>query len=458
MTDPHAASMDWSAAGQESIALFRDLLRLDTTNPPGQERQAAELLAQALREDGVEPWIVESAPGRANLVARLPANDPAPGAGPLLLAGHTDVVPATASDWTHPPFKAVLAEDHLWGRGALDMKNMVAMSAMTMRWLARQDTRRRRDLIFAAVADEEEGCAFGSQFLVEQHPDRVRAQFMLGEVGGFWLNLGGRTYIPVQIAEKGLAHLRLRARGPAGHGSMPRADNSLVRLGRAIERLGTRRLDHSVTPVMEGFIQTLAQTQPRATGALLKGLLHPKLAGPLLDHVMPDKDVARNFNALLHNTVSPTMTQASAKRNVIPDEATCELDGRMLPGTSAEQLRRQVERVIEDDQVQVELVKSFDAVSMAQHQSPLYDLILKTVQRHAPEAICVPYMISGYTDAQFFSRLGARCYGFSPLKLPPTSGLKFAQLFHGVDERVPVEGYLWGQQVLFELVRDFLAS
>lgn len=449
-------ALDWEAIGQESLALYRELLRLDTTNPPGNERAAADLLAQTLREDGIEPWIIESAPGRANLVARLPATDPAPGAGPLLLAGHTDVVPANASEWTHPPFEAVEADGYIWGRGALDMKNMVTMSAMTMKLLARAQGRRRRDIIFAAVADEEEGCTFGSQFLVEQHPERVRAEYMLGEVGGFWLNIGQTTYVPIQVAEKGQAHLRLRAKGSPGHASMPRKDNSLVRLGRAMERLGSGRLEHRVAPVMEEFVQTLAKTQPKATGVVLKGLLNPRLAPLLIDYVMPDKDIARNFNALLHDTVSPTIAQAGTKRNVIPDEATCELDGRMLPGTSGEALRRQVEALIDDKQVSVELIKAFEAVHMAQIESPLYDMILRTVNRHEPNAVCVPYMISGYTDAQFFSRLGARCYGFSPLKITPESGLKFAQLFHGVDERVPVEGYLWGQRLLYEVVEGFV--
>lgn len=450
-------TLDWESINQESLNLYKGLLQLDTTNPPGNERIATAYLADALAEDGIDSWIVESAPGRANLVARLAANvEIDDDRGPLLLAGHTDVVPANADEWTHPPFGAVEQDGFIWARGALDMKNMVAMSAMIMKLFARYDIPRNRDLIFAAVADEEEGCTYGSRFLVNSHPDRVRAEYMLGEVGGFWLHIGDTTYVPIQVAEKGQVHLRMRASGPPGHGSMPRQDNSLLVLSQAIAKLGATRLPYHMTPIMERFIDELAQSQPKSTQVALKGLKSSALAHRIIDHVLPDKAIARNFDALLHNTVSPTIVHAGQKRNMIPDEAVCEMDGRILPGFSAGDLRREVQRVVGKYNVDVEVVSGFEGVALDKVESDLYHVITQTVAHHAPHTQCIPYMVSGYTDAQNFSRLGTKCYGFSPLMIPADAGIKFAELFHGIDERVPTEGYLWGQRVLFDVVSTFL--
>jgi acetylornithine deacetylase/succinyl-diaminopimelate desuccinylase-like protein len=448
--------LDWDAIQQEALALFKDLLRIDTTNPPGNERPAADLLAESLREDGIEPWIAESAPGRANLVARLKANRESD-LEPLLLAGHTDVVPAKAEEWTHPPFDAVEADEMVWGRGAVDMKNMVAMSAMVIKVLARHpEIPRHRDLIFAAVADEEEGCAMGSTWLVENHPERVQAEFMLGEVGGFWLNIGQKTYVPIMVAEKGRVHLRMRARGAAGHGSIPNEESALVRLTRAIARLDKKRLPYHLTPVVETFIRRLAATQPMPDSAGLLGLLDRRTAPLVLKRLLPDKSQARAFHAMLHNTATPTILDAGDKLNVIPDEATCELDGRTLPGQTAQDLAREVREAIADPEIEVEILESSPPVVAQPLRSDLYATIEHIVARDAPGVLPIPYMITGFTDARAFHRLGMRCYGFSPLKLEPRHNLKFTELFHGVDERAPVEGFAWGQKMLIEVVSAFL--
>lgn len=452
--------LDWEAIQQEAVSLFKELLQIDTTNPPGNERPAADLLAASLREDGIEPWIAESAPGRANLVARLPANRESD-LQPLLLAGHTDVVPARAEEWTHPPFAAVEADEMIWGRGAVDMKNMVAMSAMVMKVLARHpELPRHRDIIFAAVADEEEGCAMGSTWLVENHPERVKAEFMLGEVGGFWLNIGEKTYVPIMVAEKGRVHLRMRVKGQAGHGSIPNEESALVRLSRAIANLDKRRLPYHLTPVVETFIRRLAATQPMPDSVGLLGLLDKRTAPLVLDRLLPDKSQARAFHAMLHNTATPTILRAGDKLNVIPDEATCELDGRTLPGQTAQDLAREV-RVACDSEalgIEVEILESSPPVVADPIRSDLYATIEHIVARDAPGVLPIPYMITGFTDARAFHRLGMRCYGFSPLMLEPRHKLKFTELFHGVDERAPVEGFEWGQRMLLEVVSEFLAK
>ena len=450
-------ALDGAELERESLALFRALLRLDTTNPPGNEHLACALLAERLREDGIEPFLVERSPGRANLVARLPANRPIE-RGPLLLAGHTDVVPARAEAWTHDPFSAQLEEGMIWGRGALDMKNMVAMSAMTIKLFARHpEIGRHRDLIFAAVADEEEGCLHGSTYLVEEHPERVRAEEMLGEVGGFWLTLGEQTFVPIMVAEKGRAHLKLSARGEPGHASIPREDNALMRLARALSRLDERGLPYRLTPVVEDLLSELAARQPTANRLGLEALKrerwHNLVLSPLL---MPERDKARAFYAMLHNTASPTIARAGSKLNLLPELAECELDARILPGSSLEELLGEVSAALGDEAIAVEVLSSSPPVSLTGYRDACFEQLSAAIKRHAPEAHPVPFLVTGFTDAKAFSRLGTRCYGFSPLKLEARHGLNFSELFHGIDERVPVEGYAWGQRVLIDAVESLL--
>lgn len=446
---------DWTALGDEAVELFRALLRLDTTNPPGNESLAADLIAQTVREDGLEPWLVESSPGRANVVVRLPATVPeADRKPPLLLAGHTDVVPANAADWTHDPFGAAIADGYIWGRGAVDMKNMVTMSVMTAKILARNNGERERDLIVACVADEEEGCTHGSKFLVEEHPDRVRAEYMIGEVGGFFQQIGGVTYMPIQVAEKGKVRLRMSASGPPGHGSIPHEANSLVRLARAIAKIGEGPLPHHKTRVVERFLTRIGQTQPFPASVALPRLLSPTLE-PLVARLLPDDTTRRNFAAMLHNTVSPTMVHGSDKDNVIAAESWCELDGRTVPGQTAEDLVRELRERVADPGIAFDVSSSTPAVELEDPDTPLYRLMTAVVGEHAPEVVVLPYMMMGYSDAQYFSRLGAKCYGFSPLRIDDPE-VKFSELFHGIDERASVDGFKWGQRVLYDVVERFL--
>jgi acetylornithine deacetylase/succinyl-diaminopimelate desuccinylase-like protein len=447
--------MNWTEIGDESVELFKGLLRLNTTNPPGNEEIAAEFLAEALLEDGLDPWLVDSAPGRTNLVVRLPATVDEPEGGPLLLAGHTDVVPAEEEKWSQPPFAAEEANGCIYGRGAVDMKNMVAMSVMVAKLLARADVERKRDLIVACVADEEAGCAYGSKFLVDEHPDRVRAEYALGEVGGFWLHIGDVTYFPVMVAEKGQVNMRLTANGTSGHASIPREDNPLGRLGRAIHRLTSKRLPHHLTDPMAEFLGVLAETQKLPEKLVIPRLGNRKLAEVIIDRALPP-DQARSFGALLHNTVSPTVMNVGDKSNVIPSEASVHLDGRILPGFSADDLVQEVRQHIDDDQIDIEVLSETKPVETKPVESDLFDAIRRTVNRHSPELVVTPYMIPGYTDGQYFSRLGAKFYGCSPLMLPRPYDIKFTDMFHGVDERVPREGYVWGQRVLYDIVTEFL--
>jgi acetylornithine deacetylase/succinyl-diaminopimelate desuccinylase-like protein len=441
--------LDWNAVSAEAVELFKQLLRINTTNPPGNERPAAAFVARVLEREGISYEIQESEPTRASLVARLRGSGKR---GPLLLNGHLDVVPADPEHWHEPPFEANERDGYIWARGALDMKNMVTMSLMTLVLLKRQGVKLDRDVIFAAVADEEAGSTKGSLFLVEEHPELVRAEYVLNEVGGHTLFMGSGRFYPIQVSEKGICWFEITAEGEPGHGSMPHPHNAVVRLGRAIAALGSVRLPQHNTAVVEQFLRALAKKAPFPQSKLMPLLLEPRLAGFLLDVIAKkNPDQAIGINAMLRNTTSPTIVSGGKKVNVIPSSASVHVDGRVIPGQSVEQFLREVEDVIGPD-LKLNVHVQHDGTTFPA-DTPLFDAICETLARHDPGATPVPYMIPGFTDAFAYKRLGATCYGFAPVQLGPE--LNFTRLYHGHDERIPREGFCWGVRVLFELVRDF---
>lgn len=439
--------------GRDALEMCQVLLRIDTTNPPGNERPAAEYLQARLAEVGYTPTLLEKEPERTNLVCRYKGKGKA---GPLLLTAHLDVVEAQAQHWSYPPFAGTVADGYLWGRGAVDMKNMAAMCTAVMRKLARDRVELERDVIFAAVADEEAGCDLGSRFLVEEHPELVRAEYALGEVGGFSLHVGGVTFYPVQVAEKGTLWIRARTRGEPGHGSMPREDSAVIKLGQAIARLGKTPLPVHPTRYVRDFLHRVAARQPVLARPLLRVLSHPALL-PRILKLLPDKSLARGITAILSNTASPTVVRAGQTINVIPDQAELLIDGRTLPGQSDESFLRELREVVGPD-VELEILRSMPPVTTEPVESPLLDAITHQVSRREPDATVVPYMIPGFTDGKYFTRLGARWYGFAPVKFDPGSGLRFADMYHGHNERIPVDSFAWGTELLYDVVVEFCGA
>lgn len=434
--------------GDDAKRICQALLRIDTTNPPGNERACAELLAQELAEVGYAPQLLEGAPLRTNLVVRHRGSGRLP---PLLLTAHLDVVEADPSKWRRPPFSGEEFEGCLWGRGAIDMKNMAAMCTAIMRKLARENTPLSRDVIFAAVADEEAGCDLGSRFLVEQHRSLVEAEYAIGESGGFSLHLGDATFYPVQVAEKGFCWVRARVTGEPGHGSMPRHDSAVTRLGEALAKLGRTTLPVHPTPHIERFLDALRARQPALIQPLVKLIARPHLLARVA-RMLPHVSISRSFSALLSNTAAATVVRAGAKTNVIPGVAEFEIDGRTLPGQTDADLLRELREVLGPD-VELEIIKSCPPTVTDPHESPLFELIKREVEQREPDAQVIPYLIPGFTDAKYFSQMGARWYGFSPVKIERGTGIRFADMFHGHDERVPVAGLAWGADVLDAVVR-----
>jgi acetylornithine deacetylase/succinyl-diaminopimelate desuccinylase-like protein len=451
-TTSRPVGFDWAPAEAEALQLFQDLIRIDTTNPPGNELPAAELLAESLRADGLEPIVLESAPKRGNVVARYKGDGSKP---PLLLNAHLDVVEAEASGWKHPPFGGEIHDGYVWGRGAVDMKHMAAMSAMVLKLLQRNGVKLKRDVIFTGVADEEAGSAFGAEFLVDQHRDLVQCEYALGEIGGFSLHLGGVTYYPIQIAQKGTVWGRMTMQGTPGHGSMPRPDTVLVKLSRIVERLGTTRLpQHDSGPVRE-MVEALAKEQKFPLSFLIRSLLNPALSSSIL-RLFPNPSVARAFAALLSNTATPTVIRAGSKVNVIPGSAEVLFDGRTLPGQSKDDLLRELRTVAGPD-AEFEVFDTTPPVETPK-DTELFHSLSASVRRADPKGVPIPYVIPGFTDARAFNKMGTKYYGFAPIRFDPTHNIAFAELYHGHNERCPVDGFHWGMRLLYDAVVTFCAA
>ncbi|WP_305783404.1 M20/M25/M40 family metallo-hydrolase [Symbioplanes lichenis] len=422
----------------EVVALTSELITIDTTNPgtyggPGPERAAAEWVAARLSEAGYDPEYVESgAPGRGNVIARLPGADPSRGA--LLIHGHLDVVPADPAEWTVHPFGGEVRDGFVWGRGAVDMKGMLAMTLAVARHFKRAGVVPGRDLIFAFLADEEAGGVVGAQWLVTHRPGLFAgATEAISEVGGFSVQLGDgpRAYL-VETAEKGSMWLRLAARGTSGHGSLLHTDNPIATLARALDRLDRHRFPVVLTDPVRSFL-TLSGVpfDERDPEAALEHLGH----------------LRRLIEPTLRDTATATIVSAGTKSNVVPSVARAELDGRTLPGRD-EEFRAELGRVLGPG-IEVEW-DSLPAVATT-FDGDLVAAIGAAVDAEDPGARLLPYMLAAGTDAKAFARLGIRHFGFAPLRLPPE--LDFTALFHGVDERVPVSALRFGTRVLDRLLR-----
>ncbi|MEV8564853.1 M20/M25/M40 family metallo-hydrolase [Streptomyces sp. NPDC051322] len=428
----------------EVVDFTSGLIRIDTTNRGGgdcRERPAAEYVAERLAGAGIEPVLLERTPGRTNVVARIEGTDPS--ADALLVHGHLDVVPAEPDDWTVHPFSGEVRDGVLWGRGAVDMKNMDAMVLAVVRAWARDGIRPRRDIVIAYTADEEASAVDGSGFLADRHAALFEGCTEgIGESGAFTFHAGaGMPLYPIAAGERGTAWLKLTAHGRAGHGSKVNRDNAVSRLAAAIARIGDHRWPVRLTPTVRAALTEIAalhgiEADPGAADFDVDGLLG-KL-GP----------AAALVEATVRNSANPTMLQAGYKVNVIPGHATAYVDGRVLPGGEQE-FRETLDRLTGPD-VDWEFDHS-EVALQAPVDSPTYAKLRAAVQRFAPEGHVVPYCMSGGTDAKQFSRLGITGYGFSPLKLPP--GFDYQALFHGVDERVPVDALHFGVRVLDHYLR-----
>ncbi|HEV7897246.1 MAG TPA: M20/M25/M40 family metallo-hydrolase [Planosporangium sp.] len=424
-------------AVDEVVEICRDLLRIDTTNTgdtttSAGERVAAEYVAAKLAEVGLKPEIRESAPGRTSVVARYEGADP--GRGALLVHGHLDVVPADANEWSVHPFSGEIKDGYLWGRGAIDMKDFDAMTLAVVRQWRREGRVPPRDLVLAFLADEEAGGRYGAHFMVDNHPELFSGcTEAIGEVGGFSYTVDEnlRLYL-VETAEKGIEWLRLIARGRPGHGSMVNDDNAITALCEAVARLGRHRFPIAMTDTVRAFLAQVSEAL-----RIEVDLDDPEVAIAKLG------PIATIIGATVRNTANPTRLEAGYKENVIPSRAVATVDCRTLPG-QAEIFSEQLRAVVGPD-IDIEYIERQPPLETT-FDGPLVAAMGAALRAEDPAARAVPYMLSGGTDAKAFAKLGVRCFGFAPLRLP--ADLNFGALFHGIDERVPVEGLKFGVRVL----------
>ena len=430
----HPASAALTAE-DEVAALCSDLIRIDTSNRgdhsgPG-ERLAAEHVAALLDDVGLEPLVLESHPGRTSVMTRIAGEDPS--RPTLLVHGHLDVVPADPADWTVHPFSGEISDGLVWGRGAVDMKDMDAMILAVVRQRMREGRRPPRDVVLAFLADEEAGSTWGSRWLAENHAELFEGVTeAIGEVGGFSATIGGQRLYLVQTAEKGMAWLRLTAHGTAGHGSLIQPANAVTELAETVARIGRHQWPARFTPSAQAFMEAACEAlgtefSPNAWREVLGKL------GPL----------ARMIGATLTNTANPTILNAGYKVNVVPGVATADVDGRFLPGCEEEFLT-ELDSMLGPG-VRREFIHH-DIALETTFGGDLCAAMTAALLAEDPGARAVPYCMSGGTDAKSFSRLGIRCFGFAPLRLP--ADLDFFGMFHGVDERVPVDALRFGVRVL----------
>ena len=430
---------------QNPVGLLQKLIQFDTTNPPGNESECIAFINNLLTQAGVEITLLARTPNRPNLIARLPGQGKA---APLLLYGHVDVVTTQDQQWQHPPFEGKIVDGCVWGRGALDMKGGVAMMLSAFLRAKAENMQPAGDILLTIVSDEEAGGDFGAKFLVEEHPQAFAGiRYALGEFGGFNFSVGKQRFYMIQVAEKQMCWFKAILRGPGGHGSMPVRGGAMAKLSRLLQQLEARRLPVHITPVVRRMVNLMAPAVGGLSGLLIGQLLNPRLTDGLLG-LMGER--GRIFDVLLHNTVSPTILHGSSKINVIPGQVVVELDGRLLPGFAPGDMFNEM-RALVGEQVEFELIRHDPGP--AEPDMGLFDTLAGILKEADPAGISAPLLLSGTSDARFFSRLGIQTYGFLPMQIP--DGFNFSNMIHGADERIPVEALDFGVQAIYRALQRF---
>jgi len=430
---------------QRPAELLQNLIRFDTTNPPGNERQCIEYINGLLKDAGFETTLVARTPERPNLITRLKGEGKAP---PLLLYGHVDVVTTEGQQWTYAPFEARIEDNYIWGRGALDMKSGVAMMLAAFLKARTEKATLPGDVILCVVADEEAGGDYGSRFLVNEHADLFKdVKYAFGEFGGFNMSMGGKRMYPIMVAEKQCCWMRVTFHGRGGHGSMPVHHQAMAKLARTLRLLDQKQLPYHLTPAVRLMLTSIADALGGVTGLAVRGLTSPLLAKAIIGALSERGSI---FAPLLHNTISPTILKASDKVNVIPSEVSIGLDGRLLSGFTPKDMENEMHALFGT---------GFDLEVLEYDPGPsapdmgLFDTLSAVIKGSDPQGIAVPYVMSGVTDARFFTKLGIQTYGFTPLQLP--DDFSFIGTIHAADERVPVKAMEFGVQAVYSALQKF---
>jgi acetylornithine deacetylase/succinyl-diaminopimelate desuccinylase-like protein len=441
---------------EEVTTLLSDLIRINTTNPPGNETKASEYLAKKLEKDGFECEILESASGRGSVITRLKGTGEKPN---MLLLSHLDVVAANPKEWSVDPFGGLVKNGFIWGRGALDMKSMTAMEVMVIKLLKRNNVKPKGDIILAATADEEKGGEAGAGWLVRNHPEKIRADYVINEGGGLAIPINGKNIYTIQTAEKGILWFKVKAKGKPGHGSVPgAADNAILRMNKVVEKLGNHRSKISLVPTVEQFLSEIAKENKTAQQALSLLLRNPESADQILDQVaQKDKAMAEEIRAMLRMTIAPTIIHGGVKENVIPSECEAVFDCRILPGQNPTDALNEIKSLLRDvdlEKLEFERIQANEP-SESSTDTPLYERIVNVLKEFEPNCSVAPILLTGGTDSRFFRKIGSTCYGFQPMRADLSYG-EILKMTHGIDERISIENLLFGTSVLYNVVESFM--
>lgn len=434
---------DKNAVYEYPAELLKNLIRFETTNPPGNEAACVSYIDDLLTGAGFETTLLAKDSNRPNLITRLKGKDAAP---PLLFYGHVDVVTTFNQDWTYPPFEGKEADGYIWGRGALDMKGGIAMMLSAMLRAKAEGIVPKGDIMLAILCDEEAGSDCGAGYLVENHPELFEGvRYAIGEFGGFSTNIGQNRFYSIQIAEKQMCWMKAKVRGPGGHGARPMRGGAMFRLAEFIERLDRKRLPVHITPVARQMIETMAAVLPFPKGVIFRRLLNPFMTDFMLKFL---GETVRNLEPLLRNTVNVTMVKGGDKINVIPGEIEINMDGRVLPGYDSNDMIKEIRQII-GDEAEIEVIRYEPCP--AETDMGLFSLLAGILGDADPGSVAVPLLLPAITDGRIFARLGIQTYGYTPMKLPPD--FNFFETIHAADERIPKEAVGFGADILFKLIK-----
>lgn len=434
---------------ERPLEILQNLVRFDTTNPPGNEAECIGYIKGLLDAAGIPNTVLAKDPNRPNLVARVAGRGDAP---PLVLQGHVDVVTTANQEWERDPFGAEIIDGYMWGRGTLDMKGGVTMMLAACLRAQAEDFQPAGDMILTIMADEENGSDYGARFLVEEHPEQFEgAKYAIGEGGGGAQTIFDQRYYSIMVAEKQVCWMRATFHGPGGHGSSPLRGGAMGQLGQVLRGLDTQRLPVHITPAVEPMIKGIAESAPPAQAELLLRLLDPSQTDATLDTLI-EQGVrqARMLDALLHNTISPTVVHGGYKTNVIPSHIELELDGRVLPGYTSDDIMRELRDLIGLD-LELEIIRHDPG--RADLDMGLFPFLAELVHAADPQGKPIPTVAGGFTDGRMFARLGIQNYGFLPVKIP--ADFESGRTVHAANERVPVDGFLFGVEIINQLVRRY---
>ena len=425
----------------EMVGILQDYIRIDTTNPPGNEEMAAKFLKEILEKEGINVTIEAPSPHRANLIATLKGQ----GKGkPIILLNHMDVVPAEASQWSVPPFSGEIRDGYLYGRGALDMKGMGVLELMTILYLKRKGVILDHDLIFLAVADEETGGIMGTKWMLDRHPELFEVDGIFNEGGGGVFDQGKNWY-EVSTSQKVLCQVQISTKGEGGHASVPKGSSAIAKLLSALEKIQNHTFSPILIPTVTEYYRRIAPLQKKEWQPIFQDMEDALRRGePLLKEILADP----LHHSMTHHTAAITVLRAGEKVNVIPTEAMARVDCRLIPGTDPDDFITTLKEIVNDPNVKIEGIFKGINVPPSPHNTPLFHAIERAVGLHDPGSIVAPHLVPGATDSRYFRAAGIPCYDFIPFRLP----IEERMLIHGIDERVSLENLRFGVEVMIDII------